>query len=898
MLAMTGVLTKPKAERVGSEVAGAQDIVDQIEYRWHDKRDFSPFASTMSAESLRGWDSRIRTWVRHPHVDGLRESLCYQVQPNGYAALAWRYEDWPVAGRASSMRRRPLVSRVLVGQASLLTPEVAIVLCHSGLPLMAGPRPGQVTTETELSVLKAGELSDLVTDRTDGLDEEAARQEGLLRVVAAALSDPDSPLAIYLGNSHILTPPGEGLQYPLLWGLRRSLWPLLSTAGRGWSFSTFEPPLGGMNPAALPDILFRQAQGTRPTRAATRREVESRPFDPSTPDDEGFHAQLAASLVAEYRKRGGDELGQLIAELCGAERSPQVRLRKVHDGLRAKRLPSVPPRIFMSYRREETGWAAGRLFDSLASRFGRDQVFKDVDSIEPGDNFVEVITTAVGSCHVFLALIGNRWLTINDQEGRRRLDDPSDFVRLEIEAALERGIRVIPVLVDGTRMPRADQLPGNLAGLARRQGLKLSQDHFGGDFQRLLPALQRAITAAQEQTREHAEEALRRRLRIEQLRERLRERAAAQDWDGVVALSGELAELDQAAADPDGLASTARQRITRRRQAEEVEARRRLRIEQLRVRLHKQAAAQDWDAVVALSRELPELGPAAGDLNVLARTAREQIARRQQAERTGGTDPRQAGLAQPQADGDPSTPESASPELPVPRNGVSSGQDAPSGRIGARPAPAQRRIGARPAPAQRRIGTRRGRSNDHRLWLGLGSVVVVATAAIAGIVKFEFLPSHSGPVHEMTTPAKIGTFTRTVDLERQANMAALREEVINTSSGQASHVVSAVYESGNSATGNDEQIIMFIGGHLANADPAASVASFTRQFKGAKVVSAGALGGKAACVQDGTGLNATAMCAWFDNDSFGEIVSPTMNTIALAAMINTIRPSVEVLAKN
>ena len=91
---------------------------------------------------------------------------------------------------------------------------------------------------------------------------------------------------------------------------------------------------------------------------------------------------------------------------------------------------------------------------------------------------------------------------------------------------------------------------------------------------------------------------------------------------------------------------------------------------------------------------------------------------------------------------------------------------------------------------------------------------------------------------------------------------------------------------------------MFIGGHLANADPAASVASFRQQFKGAKVVSAGALGGQAVCVQDGTGSNAAAMCAWFDNDSFGETVSPTMDPAALAAVMKTIRPSVELLAKN
>ena len=203
------------------------------------------------------------------------------------------------------------------------------------------------------------------------------------------------------------------------------------------------------------------------------------------------------------------------------------------------------------------------------------------------------------------------------------------------------------------------------------------------------------------------------------------------------------------------------------------------------------------------------------------------------------------------------------------------------------------RADAKLAAAKRRItGRRRSGSNDHRLWLGLGGVIVVAAAAIVGVIKFEF-PSHSGPAHTMTTPDKIGAFARTVDLEHQADVAALRQKVISMSSGQASNVVSAVYESGKASAGNTAQIIMFIGGHLANADPAASITSFTQQFRGAKVVTAGGLGGKAACVQDGTGSNSVAMCAWFDNDSFGEVVSPTMNANALASAMQQVRPAVE-----
>jgi TIR domain len=151
-------------------------------------------------------------------------------------------------------------------------------------------------------------------------------------------------------------------------------------------------------------------------------------------------------------------------------------------------IPAGTGRIFISYRRQETAYPAGWLFDRLTERFGGG-VFKDVDSIQLGDDFVEVITGAVGSCDVLLALIGPRWLTIADERGRRRLDDPDDFVRLEIEAALARNVRVIPILVDGARMPRAEELPDRLSRLVRRQALELSPARFDHDAGRLLKVL-------------------------------------------------------------------------------------------------------------------------------------------------------------------------------------------------------------------------------------------------------------------------------------------------------------------------------------------------------------------------------------------------------------------------
>src|SRR5690349_12629164 len=111
--------------------------------------------------------------------------------------------------------------------------------------------------------------------------------------------------------------------------------------------------------------------------------------------------------------------------------------------------------IFISYRRQEAAFPAGWLYDRLRYRFGADQVFKDVDNIDPGDDFIDKITTAVGSCDVLLALIGQDWLTISDEAGGRRLADPDDFARVEMEAALSRRVRAMPSLPEVAVRPPA-----------------------------------------------------------------------------------------------------------------------------------------------------------------------------------------------------------------------------------------------------------------------------------------------------------------------------------------------------------------------------------------------------------------------------------------------------------
>ena len=117
-------------------------------------------------------------------------------------------------------------------------------------------------------------------------------------------------------------------------------------------------------------------------------------------------------------------------------------------------------KIFINYRRDDSIGMAGRLHDRLAQTFGRDKLFMDVDHIPAGVDFVAHLNSQVAACDVVLVVIGPNWLNAKDESGERRLDNPDDFVAIEIAAALARDIRVIPVLVDGARMPKAERVAG------------------------------------------------------------------------------------------------------------------------------------------------------------------------------------------------------------------------------------------------------------------------------------------------------------------------------------------------------------------------------------------------------------------------------------------------------
>ncbi len=145
--------------------------------------------------------------------------------------------------------------------------------------------------------------------------------------------------------------------------------------------------------------------------------------------------------------------------------------------------------VFISYRRNDAAHVAGRVADALAARIGRERVFVDVDSVAPGEDFVRKIESTIDASETLLAIIGPNWLNATDAEGRRRIDLDGDFIRLEIRSALTAGVRVIPVLVDGAAMPKAEDLPEDLRDLVRRNAAVLNHISFTRDVQALVDQL-------------------------------------------------------------------------------------------------------------------------------------------------------------------------------------------------------------------------------------------------------------------------------------------------------------------------------------------------------------------------------------------------------------------------
>lgn len=220
--------------------------------------------------------------------------------------------------------------------------------------------------------------------------------------------------------------------------------------------------------------------------------------------------------------------------------------------------------------------------------------------------------------------------------------------------------------------------------------------------------------------------------------------------------------------------------------------------------------------------------------------------------------------------------------------------------------PVDESTGERTPPAPQQAGGRKGRSGRAgkrsgrrrvRFWLltlTTGLVVAVAAGAATTILRHGTVRSHV-----LVIPAKLGSFVRRPQLEQQMNVSQLQQQVIAKSGGQASHVVSAVYENSAGVSGTGQaQIILFIGGNLTGVSPTGFISGFTTQFKGAQAASAGPMGGSASCVDAQPGsAGAVALCIWADNDTFGVVASPTMTPAQLSVQMRAVRPALEHTAK-
>ncbi|HZM23896.1 MAG TPA: toll/interleukin-1 receptor domain-containing protein [Anaerolineales bacterium] len=201
------------------------------------------------------------------------------------------------------------------------------------------------------------------------------------------------------------------------------------------------------------------------------------------------------SFVQDWVKRGDGRMVKFKGMGIEFEGSPEEFQKlllslQVEGPAREKGRSARSPKIFISYRRADSADVTGRIYDRLIQQFGKSAIFKDVDSIPPGVDFKTHLEKAVGRCKIFLVVIGDRWLDATDSKRRNRLQDPNDFVRIEIESALSRNILVIPLLVRGAVMPAEKQLPPSLRKLVYRNGISIRSDpDFHGDINRLIDAI-------------------------------------------------------------------------------------------------------------------------------------------------------------------------------------------------------------------------------------------------------------------------------------------------------------------------------------------------------------------------------------------------------------------------
>jgi hypothetical protein len=312
---------------------GVLSIVDQIEFRWQPGRDMSPFAWSFTDDrTVSFWSGRLlgifRPAIPNPAQGVPETSFFYYAPGDGHAALIWRHYEAGASRLQDDAARRPLVARALVGAAGVLTPDLAIAACRNSPLARFGPPPGQASSVQGLPPLRGEHLAaEPATIRA--LDQAACQERGLDALIAGALEYPEMPLSVLLPGREMLALPKDSAQLLLLWGLWRATAPLVTVtgarqaarAGRGWSFSTYEPPLGATGTGVLPDVVFRcqEQQGQPPMNARPEKVILPRlAGGPTAGGFPGFGERLARA----YRELGGAELDRLLHQV--AADSPDV----------------------------------------------------------------------------------------------------------------------------------------------------------------------------------------------------------------------------------------------------------------------------------------------------------------------------------------------------------------------------------------------------------------------------------------------------------------------------------------------------------------------------------------------------------------------------------------------
>ena len=207
--------------------------------------------------------------------------------------------------------------------------------------------------------------------------------------------------------------------------------------------------------------------------------------------------ELRDRTLAEQEDRRKQEASDQIEQGAEAAAAPVAEARAEQE-TRVQAGQLKRPKVFLCYRREDTQGFARGIYQTLAGKYGHEQVFRDIDSTPAGVRFSAWIESRVGQCSVMIVLIGDAWLTTKDQQGQRRLDSPKDWVRQEIEAALRRDIPIIPVCVQGAPMPSEDELLPSMAALAGFQSAEITDSRWDFDTGLLIQAIDNLIAPAED----------------------------------------------------------------------------------------------------------------------------------------------------------------------------------------------------------------------------------------------------------------------------------------------------------------------------------------------------------------------------------------------------------------